>query len=64
MMFGILGFTSGVMTLFFPETLNASLPNTIDEAEHIGRSANRKDKQDFEMDGNISTSLTNTIAEE
>lgn len=41
--FPILMFTSmatiaGLLTLLFPETLNIKLPDTIEEAENIGKS--------------------------
>ena len=35
--FGVLGLVSGVATFFLPETLNRKMPDTIEEAEEIGR---------------------------
>lgn len=36
-LFGTMSVTSGLLVLFFPETLNTKLPDTIEEAEVIGR---------------------------
>lgn len=36
-LFGTMSVTSGLFVLLFPETLNTKLPDTIEEAEVIGR---------------------------
>lgn len=36
-LFGTLGLIAGVVSLVFPETLGQKLPDTIAEAENIGR---------------------------
>lgn len=36
-LFGTMSVTSGILVLLFPETLNTKLPDTIEEAEVIGR---------------------------
>lgn len=36
-LFGGTALTSGSLILFFPETLNIRLPDTIEEAENIGK---------------------------
>ena len=35
--FGVFGVLSGVLTFLLPETLNRKLPDTIQDAEEIGR---------------------------
>ena len=37
MIFGSFAFISGVLALFLPETLGIKLPDTIEEAENIGK---------------------------
>ena len=37
--FGVMGVLSGLLTFLLPETLNRKLPDTIAEAEEIGRFA-------------------------
>ncbi|XP_055692440.1 organic cation transporter protein isoform X1 [Lutzomyia longipalpis] len=36
-LFGILSFIAGITAFFFPETLRKKLPDTVDEAENLGR---------------------------
>lgn len=35
--FGVLSFVSGLLSLYLPETLNKKLPETIEEGERFGR---------------------------
>lgn len=37
-LFGATATTAGLLSLHFPETLNMKLPDTIEEAENIGKS--------------------------
>lgn len=37
LLFGIVAFISGVLAGFLPETLGKKLPDTIEEAENIGK---------------------------
>jgi OCT family organic cation transporter-like MFS transporter 4/5 len=37
LLFGAMSVFSGLLALYFPETLNAKLPDTIEEAENIGK---------------------------
>nr|XP_023012269.1 solute carrier family 22 member 3-like [Leptinotarsa decemlineata] len=39
MIFGILSLIAGVLALFFPETLNTKLPETIEDAVNIGKTS-------------------------
>lgn len=41
-MFGAMSTVAGLLSLLFPETLNTKLPDTIKEAENIGK--NKDDK--------------------
>lgn len=41
-LFGSLSIVSGVLSLLFPETLNTTLPDTIEEAENIGKNIPKK----------------------
>ncbi|KAF5303508.1 hypothetical protein FQR65_LT08207 [Abscondita terminalis] len=41
-LFGIMSATSGVLSLYFPETTNIELPDTIQEAEQIGKNIGNK----------------------
>lgn len=36
-LFGIIAFVGGILTLFLPETLNTKLPETVEDAENLGR---------------------------
>lgn len=38
MLFGIVSFVAGILSLYFPETVGIRLPDTIDEALNIGKS--------------------------
>lgn len=40
-LFGCTAIVSGLLVLQFPETLNTKLPDTVEEAENLGRN-NRK----------------------
>jgi OCT family organic cation transporter-like MFS transporter 1 len=37
LLFGIMSMFSGLLALYFPETLNVKLPDTVEEAENIGK---------------------------
>ena len=39
--FGVLSALAGGLVLFLPETKGHNVPDTVDEAEHIGRSVLR-----------------------
>lgn len=41
-LFGGLSIISGVLALLFPETLNTTLPDTVEEAENIGKNIPKK----------------------
>jgi len=41
-LFGGLSLISGAMALLFPETLNTTLPDTVEEAENIGKNISKK----------------------
>nr|XP_045015561.1 solute carrier family 22 member 1 [Jaculus jaculus] len=43
-LFGVLGLTAGAMTLLLPETKGAVLPETIEDAENLGRKSKAKEK--------------------
>ena len=40
-LFCIMSTTAGLLTLLFPETLGIKLPDTIEEAENIGKDKNK-----------------------
>lgn len=42
-LFGVLGLTAGAMTLLLPETKGVALPETIEEAENLGRKSKAKE---------------------
>lgn len=37
LVFGAVAFVAGIFAIFLPETLGVKLPNTIEEAENLGR---------------------------
>ncbi|KAJ8950568.1 hypothetical protein NQ318_015701 [Aromia moschata] len=41
LMFGVIACAAGSLSLFFPETLNVALPDTVEEAVNIGKSSKR-----------------------
>jgi hypothetical protein len=41
LLFGAMSVFSGLLALYFPETLNVKLPDTIEEAENIGKQKRR-----------------------
>lgn len=41
-LFGSSAIVSGLLVLQFPETLNTTLPDTVEEAENLGRKIKRK----------------------
>lgn len=43
-MFAAMAIIAGVLSLLFPETLNTKLPDTIEEAENIGKNIDEKDR--------------------
>lgn len=40
-MFGAMSSIAGLLSLLFPETLNTKLPDTIEEAENIGKTIDK-----------------------
>ncbi|KAM4866109.1 solute carrier family 22 member 1-like [Thomomys bottae] len=44
-LFGVLGLTAGTMTLLLPETKGVSLPETVEDAENLGRKAKTKGQE-------------------
>lgn len=42
--FGVLAFISGLLSLYLPETLNKKLPETIEEGEHFGKKMHRDEE--------------------
>ncbi|KAH0954980.1 hypothetical protein HN011_002710 [Eciton burchellii] len=45
-LFGSMGMIAGVLSLIFPETLGTKLPDTVWEAENIGKAQMKRDQQD------------------
>lgn len=45
-LFGAMGMIAGVLSLIFPETLGTKLPDTVWEAENIGKVQLQRDSQD------------------
>lgn len=45
MMFGAMGFLSGILVLTQPETLGTKMPDTLAEAEALGRPESRAQKE-------------------
>lgn len=43
-LFGIIAFVGGILTLFLPETLNTKLPETVEDAENLGRKTMNDDQ--------------------
>lgn len=41
-LFGSLSIVSGLLGLLFPETLNTTLPDTVEQAENIGKNVPKK----------------------
>lgn len=41
-LFATMSFAAALLTLLFPETLNTKLPDTIEEAENIGKETDNK----------------------
>ncbi|XP_042545695.1 solute carrier family 22 member 1-like [Dipodomys spectabilis] len=46
-LFGVLGLTAGGMTLLLPETKGIALPETVDDAENLGRKAKAKENKTY-----------------
>lgn len=42
LVFGIMAFISGMLSLYLPETLNKKLPETIEEGEHFGKKVKKR----------------------
>lgn len=47
-MFGFMGFLSGFLVLTQPETLGTKMPDTLAEAEAIGRNTNKNQQKQQE----------------
>lgn len=45
-LFGTMGMVAGILSLIFPETLGTKLPDTVWEAENIGKVQLQRDPQD------------------
>ncbi|XP_069690613.1 organic cation transporter protein-like [Periplaneta americana] len=45
LLFGAMSVLSGLLALYFPETLNVKLPDTIEEAKSIGKKKRRKSEE-------------------
>lgn len=45
-LFGSMGMIAGLLSLIFPETLGTKLPDTVWEAENIGKVQVKRDPQD------------------
>lgn len=43
-LFAAMSVTAGLISLLFPETLNTKLPDTIEEAENIGKNVDSKNR--------------------
>lgn len=43
-LFAAMAITAGLLSLLFPETLHTKLPDTIEEAENIGKQIDEKDR--------------------
>lgn len=43
-MFAAMAIAAGLLSLLFPETLNTKLPDTIEEAENIGKKIDEKNR--------------------
>jgi len=46
-LFGSIGIVAGFLSLIFPETLGTKLPDTVWEAENIGKVQVKREPQDF-----------------
>ncbi|XP_021942801.1 organic cation transporter protein-like isoform X1 [Zootermopsis nevadensis] len=54
LMFGVMSVFSGLLALYFPETLNVKLPDTVEEAENIGKHIRRmNDDSEYEAQEHI-----------
>lgn len=42
LIFGLLAFTAGLLSLYLPETHNRELPETIEDGEQFGRNSTKK----------------------
>lgn len=59
-MFGVMSVFSGLLALYFPETLNVKLPDTVEEAENIGKHIRRmNDDSEYEAQEHIWRTLCN-----
>lgn len=45
-LFGCMGLSAGLLSLMFPETLGTKLPDTVPEAENIGKPQLKRDLED------------------
>ncbi|XP_054721390.1 organic cation transporter protein-like [Uloborus diversus] len=63
LIFGIMSFTAGILTLFLPETANQHLPNTLEEGENFGKDQpfwfcpNKKKSRNKDLFTNLQPSL-------
>lgn len=46
-LFGCMALFAGLLSLFFPETLGTKLPDTVWEAENIGKEQQKQELQDL-----------------
>ncbi|CAH0764664.1 unnamed protein product [Diatraea saccharalis] len=60
LIFGLTSLLSGVLTLLMPETANTELPDTVAEAEQIGRNKKQTDKKPQTTDENAIQLLEKT----